>query len=366
MRHHRRPCLGERDELFFEGRAVDVEVDGGRPISTRWAPTKASNGPWPATWTSGPWRWTRVTPGSVYSVRTSSSASVNRTVDAPPSSSTIAAGVPSATTWPASHHDDAVAQPLGFLDVVGDEHDRRAAVADAADHVPGMTPADRVEVLGQLVEEHQLRVADESEGDEQPLPLAAGQRAERPCPQAGEVPLLGELAERSGRGVQRGEQPQGLADPQLVGERGVLELGAELAAEAIACRGRIEAEHASPTRSPPVAGPGGSRRSSSCRPRSCRAGRTARHARRRTTRRGGPRRIRSACRARRLPQGCCWSCRDRALAGASGASTRGMPDVLHPVGGGRPPAGQFSAAGRRGRGRRRRRSPPPGRAPRAW
>ena len=144
----------------------------------------------------------------------------------------------------AVHHDDAIAQPLGLLDVVGDEHHRRAAVADAADHVPGVPPADGIEVLGQLVEEHELGPADEGEGDEQALALAAGQGAERASPEAGEVPLLGELAERTGARVQRREQPQRLADTQLVRQGGVLQLGADAPAQAVAGRRRVEAEHA--------------------------------------------------------------------------------------------------------------------------
>jgi hypothetical protein len=42
--------------------------------------------------------------------------------------------------------------------------------------------------------------------------------------------------------VQRGEQPQCLADPQLVGQGSVLQLGADAAAQAVAGRRRVEAE----------------------------------------------------------------------------------------------------------------------------
>ena len=120
------------------------------------------------------------------------------------------------------HHDDAVTKPLGLLDVMGDEDDRRATVADATDDVPRVSPADRVEVLRQLVEEHELRVTDEGEGDEQALTLASRQRSERACPQAGEVPLFGQFSELAGGGVQGSEQPQGLADTHLVRQGGIL------------------------------------------------------------------------------------------------------------------------------------------------
>ena len=58
------------------------------------------------------------------------------------------------------------------------------AVPDPADDVPGVAPADGVEVLGQLVEEHQLGPADERQRHEQALALAAGQGAEGSLPEA--------------------------------------------------------------------------------------------------------------------------------------------------------------------------------------
>ena len=142
------------------------------------------------------------------------------------------------------HHHDAVAQPLGLLDVVGDEDDGGPGVADVAHDVPGVAPRHRVEVLGQLVEEHDLRPADEGEGDEQPLPLAARQGVERASQDVAELPLLDELARRARRRVQRGEQRQRLGHAHALGQGGVLQLGADAPAQLVAGLRRVEAEHA--------------------------------------------------------------------------------------------------------------------------
>ena len=144
--------------------------------------------------------------------------------------------MPSATTRPAVEDHDAVAEPLGLLDVVGDQHDGRAPVADPADDVPGVAAADRVEVLGELVEEHEPGPADQGQGHEQPLALAAGQGGEGPAPQVAQLPLLGQLVERPGARVQRREQPSASPHPHAVGEGGVLELGADPPAQPVAGR----------------------------------------------------------------------------------------------------------------------------------
>ncbi len=138
--------------------------------------------------------------------------------------------------------DDVVTQALGLLDVVGDEDDGDASVADAPHDFPGATTAQGVEVLGQLVEEHELRSPHQSQRHEQPLALTAGEGGERAAPQRGELPLLGELVEGSGGGVQQREQPQRLADPEAIRERGMLKLRPDVAAEPVAGHGGIEAQ----------------------------------------------------------------------------------------------------------------------------
>jgi hypothetical protein len=67
---------------------------------------------------------------------------------------------------------DPVAQVLGLLHEVGDQHDRHAAVANALDEIPGIVPSGRVEASGQFVEDGDARVADQGERDRQALLLA--------------------------------------------------------------------------------------------------------------------------------------------------------------------------------------------------
>ena len=94
---------------------------------------------------------------------------------------------------------DPVAEPLGLLHEVGDQHDGDPAVADRLDQVPGVTAGLRVEPGGQLVEDRDPRVADQRQGDRQPLLLAARELAERGVALVAEAELVDEpLASRPG------------------------------------------------------------------------------------------------------------------------------------------------------------------------
>ena len=211
----------------------------------------------------------------------------------------MAAGRPVGHHLAAVEHDDAVAQPLRLLDVVGDEHHGRAGVADPPDHLPGVPPADGVEVLGELVEEHELRPADESQRDEQPLALAAGQGGERAAPQVRRAATPSASSSSGcGLGWSDANRSQRLADPQPVGEGGVLELGCRCAGGAGRRRSAGRAPAPRPCRCRRGAGPAGSRRWSSCRRRWCRGGRRARRGARRTRCRAAPRWRRSSGGAR--------------------------------------------------------------------
>ena len=64
---------------------------------------------------------------------------------------------------------------LGLVHVVGGQHDRAASVAKVADHVPELPARLRVQTGGRLVKEQKLGVADQGDGDRQPLLLAAGE-----------------------------------------------------------------------------------------------------------------------------------------------------------------------------------------------
>ena len=170
------------------------------------------------------------------------SASVKRTAERPPSSAVMAEGDPSATIWPPSR-------------MTMRSHSRSAsstswvtrttvvpASRHAADDVPRVPTPDGIEVLGELVEEHELGAAHEGEGDEQPLSFAAGQRGEGTTQEVGELPLRGQLVEGLRRRVQRGEQVERLAGAHPVGERGVLELAPDPTSEPVTGGRRVQAE----------------------------------------------------------------------------------------------------------------------------
>ena len=76
---------------------------------------------------------------------------------------------------PVAEDRDAVGEALRLLHEVGHEEDRHAAVADRLDEPPCLAPGMRVEAGRQLVEDGDLRPADQREGDRQPLLLAARQ-----------------------------------------------------------------------------------------------------------------------------------------------------------------------------------------------
>ena len=63
----------------------------------------------------------------------------------------------------AAHHRHPVAQRFGLVHEMGDQHDRRAPVADVADGVPHVAAGERVEALGELVEEHHLGLVEQGE-----------------------------------------------------------------------------------------------------------------------------------------------------------------------------------------------------------
>ena len=78
---------------------------------------------------------------------------------------------------------DAVGEPFCLIHVVRRQEDRLAEIAEAFDHIPGRSACRGVEAGGRLVEEDQLRVADEREGEVESAALAtreAGAPAGRP------------------------------------------------------------------------------------------------------------------------------------------------------------------------------------------
>src|SRR5207253_8066321 len=72
---------------------------------------------------------------------------------------------------------DAVGELLDLVQVVGRQQDRLAEPAERADRLPGAPPRSGVEAGGRLVEENQLRVADQRQAEVEPPPLPAREPA---------------------------------------------------------------------------------------------------------------------------------------------------------------------------------------------
>ena len=90
--------------------------------------------------------------------------------------------------------EDAVAQRIGLVEVVGGEEQRGAVLGvQAADVLPEVGAALRIEPRGRLVEEQQPRHVDEPHRDVEPTPLATGQGADDPALGAREVEPLHQL-----------------------------------------------------------------------------------------------------------------------------------------------------------------------------
>ena len=124
---------------------------------------------------------------------------------------------------PGLHDRHPVGQVLGLLHVVGGEQDRGAQLAQRGDQVPCPPPGGRIEPRRRLVEEQQLRVADQAEGEIEPPTLATGQGlGPGPC-LVGEPHVLDDLIDVAVPRVQPGVEHHQLADTELLVEPGVLE-----------------------------------------------------------------------------------------------------------------------------------------------
>ena len=70
---------------------------------------------------------------------------------------------------------NAVGQVFGLLHVMRRQEHRHAGRSQPRNHLPGGPPRRRVEAGRRLIEEEQLRIADDAAGHSHPLPLAAGE-----------------------------------------------------------------------------------------------------------------------------------------------------------------------------------------------
>ena len=108
---------------------------------------------------------------------------------------------------------DPVAQGLGLLHVVGGQDHRLTALADVTHDVPHGQARLRVEGGGQLVEEEQLGIMNQGQGDEDTLALPTGEPGDVGLLLGGDAEALQQRAPGHGVVVEGGEELQGLADP---------------------------------------------------------------------------------------------------------------------------------------------------------
>src|ERR687887_250887 len=144
---------------------------------------------------------------------------------------------------PAGDDRHLVGQVLRLVHVVGGEQDRLAEVPQALDQLPGAPAGRRVEAGGRLVQEDQVGVADDAEGEVQAALLAAGERLYPRPALVAETDQVDHLADVAGAGVVAAEQADGLLDGQLAVEAGRLQHDADALAEVPLAALRVVAEH---------------------------------------------------------------------------------------------------------------------------
>ena len=127
---------------------------------------------------------------------------------------------------------------------MGGEQDRLAEVTEAADHLPGLAAGGRVEPGGRLVQEDQLRVADQGQPHVQAAALPARQGPHPPVGCLLQADQPDHLADRPGPAVVAGELAHGLAHGQVRVVAGLLEHDADPLPQLAPAGGRVHAEHA--------------------------------------------------------------------------------------------------------------------------
>jgi len=123
---------------------------------------------------------------------------------------------------------------------VRDQHDGDAPAAHPLDHVPGVPAGLRVEARGQLVEDRDLRVADQGQRDGQPLLLAAGQRPELAAGLVREAQVAQQVVRVRGVVVEAGVLLDRLADGDPQRQRRLLQLEPDALAQGGAVGGGVD------------------------------------------------------------------------------------------------------------------------------
>jgi hypothetical protein len=132
---------------------------------------------------------------------------------------------------------------LRLVHVVGGEEDGLAERLQPLDHLPGLAARGRVEAGGRLVEEDQVGVADDADGDVDAPLLAAGERADAGVALGAEAGQLDRLLDRSRRRVEGGEEGDRLAHRQQRVELALLQDEADALAPGAGRLRGVGAEH---------------------------------------------------------------------------------------------------------------------------
>ena len=176
----------------------------------------------------GPSFSTLITPASASRNLGSTSSSTVKTTRLPRPSPRIKVARRIEGDDPAAVDDEnPVAEGLRFLHVMGGQKDSFAPVPDPPDELPHGPAGVRVEPRRQLVQEDELGIVDQGQGDEQSLLLPAGELGERRLPLFGEAQGVEEQFPVRRLPVERREEVKSLPDLDVVGKGALLELDAD-------------------------------------------------------------------------------------------------------------------------------------------
>lgn len=143
---------------------------------------------------------------------------------------------------PAAKHDEPVTQTLRLVHEVGDQDDRRAHSAHLLHQRPRLAACGRVQTGRHLVEEDQLGAIDQSQRDEQPLPLPTGQARKARAGAMSQSPVAQHRSHVAVRRTKRGEESDRFLDPHACGQCRVLQLAAHEPPHRGQLRSRIKTE----------------------------------------------------------------------------------------------------------------------------
>ncbi len=137
---------------------------------------------------------------------------------------------------------DLVGEPLGLLEVVRRQHDGDPVGAQLLEQLPHAAADLRVQPGGRLVDEHQLRTADEGEREAEALLLSAREPPVRRPAALVQREALHQQIDREGLGVQPGEVTEHLVGAGTAPCPAGLQHDADPGEELGALADRVEAE----------------------------------------------------------------------------------------------------------------------------